>query len=99
MQTLRGLLESFYEQLTVSMSQQPFSTTMDASKSAYLGASAVMNQTTQNFSRTARGIDSDRDNSRRHVERLLLRLDFNGELSKPRKTKDILAELEDSMVI
>ena len=67
------------------MSQQPFSTTMDASKSAFMGAS-VMNQTTQNFSRTARGIDS-----RRHVERLLLRLDFNGELSKPRK-RDILAE-------
>ena len=75
------------------MSQQPFSTTMDASKSAYLGAS-VINQTTQNFSRTARGIDSERDNSRRHVERLLLRLDFNGELSKPRKTSDILADLE-----
>jgi gamma-tubulin complex component 4 len=92
LQTLRGLLESFYEQLTVSMS---FSTTMDASKSAYLGASAVMNQTTQNFSRTARGIDSERDNSRRHVERLLLRLDFNGELSKPRKANDILAELEE----
>ena len=87
------MLESFYEQLTVSMSQQPFSTTMDASKSAYLGAS-VINQTTQNFSRTARGIDSERDNSRRHVERLLLRLDFNGELSKPRKTSDILADLE-----
>ena len=88
------MLESFYEQLTVSMSQQPFSTTMDASKSAYLGAS-VMNQTTQNVSRTAR---SERDNSRRHVERLLLRLDFNGELSKPRPTNkgtDILAELEE----
>ena len=89
---MRGSLESFYEQLTVSMSQQPFSTTMDASKS-YLGTS-VMNQTTQNFSRTARGIESERDNSRRHVERLLLRLDFNGELSKPRKTTDILADLE-----
>ena len=66
---------------------------MDASKSVYLGAS-VMNQTTQNLSRTARGIDSERDNSRRHVERLLLRLDFNGELSKPRKSADILADLE-----
>ena len=75
------------------MSQQPFSTTMDASKSAYLGAS-MMNQTTQTFSRR---IEGERDNSRRHVERLLLRLDFNGELSKPRKAKgtDILAELDE----
>ena len=65
---------------------------MDASKSGFMGSS-VMNQTTPNFSRTARGIDSERDNSRRHVERLLLRLDFNGELSKPRnKGRDILAE-------
>ncbi|KAF8167600.1 gamma-tubulin ring complex protein [Crassisporium funariophilum] len=96
-ETLRGLLESFYEQLTISMSQQPFSTTVDVSKSAFIGASMV-NQTTHNLSRTARGIDSDTDHSRRHVERLLLRLDFNGELSKPRKSKgggqtmDILAE-------
>lgn len=78
------------------MSQQPFSTTADASKSAFMGAS-MMNQTTHNLSRTARGIiDSEREQSRRHVERLLLRLDFNGELSKPRKGKggtDILAGL------
>ena len=75
------------------MSQQPFSTTMDASKSTFMGTSMMMNQTTQNFSRTTRGIDGERDNSRRHVERLLLRLDFNGELSKPRKKQsDILAE-------
>lgn len=87
METLRALLESFYEQLTLSMSQQPFSTTMDASKSGFM-----MNQTTQSFSRTTRGIDGEKDNSRRHVERLLLRLDFNGELSKPRKGTDILAE-------
>jgi len=91
-ETLRGLLESFYEQLTVSMSQQPFSTTMDGSKSGFLGAS-VMNQTTPNLSRTAKGIDDERDKSRRHVERLLLRLDFNGELLRPRREQtDILAE-------
>ena len=65
---------------------------MDASKSAFMGAS-VMNQTTPNLSRTAKGIDDERDKSRRHVERLLLRLDFNGELLKPRREQtDILAE-------
>lgn len=56
----------------------------------------MINQTTHNLSRTARGIiDSENEQSRRHVERLLLRLDFNGELSKPRKGKgtDILAGL------
>ncbi|PPQ99559.1 hypothetical protein CVT24_005345 [Panaeolus cyanescens] len=95
-ETLRGLLESFYEQLTLSMSQ-PFSGTVDASKSGIIGLS-MMNQTTQNISKTARGIEKDTDHSRRHVERLLLRLDFNGELSKPRKsriggeTTSILAE-------
>ena len=71
---------------------------MDASKSAFMGASMI-HQTTHNFSKTTRGIiDGENEQSRRHVERLLLRLDFNGELSKPRKgkggrhTADILAE-------
>jgi len=65
---------------------------MDGSKSGFLGAS-VMNQTTPNLSRTAKGIDDERDKSRRHVERLLLRLDFNGELLRPRREQtDILAE-------
>ena len=72
---------------------QPFSTTVDASKSGMLGTSMI-NQTTHNFSKTTRALDGEVDQSRRHVERLLLRLDFNGELSKPRKgrTTDILAE-------
>ncbi|KAF8956060.1 Spc98 family-domain-containing protein [Flammula alnicola] len=93
-ENLRGLLESFYENLTLSMSQQPFSTTVDASKSAFIGVSMI-SQTTHNFSRTTRGLEKETDQGRRHVERLLLRLDFNGELSKPRKGKaatDILAE-------
>ncbi|KAF4622868.1 hypothetical protein D9613_002252 [Agrocybe pediades] len=91
-ETLRGHLETFYENLTQSMTQ-PLSTTVDASKSGMLGTS-MMNQTTNNFSKTARVLDGEVDQSRRHVERLLLRLDFNGELSKQRKsrTMDILAE-------
>ncbi|KAF9486445.1 gamma-tubulin ring complex protein [Pholiota conissans] len=90
-ESLRGLLETFYENLTLSMSQQPFAAPGDASKSAYISAS-MMNQTT---SYTRAGLDGEREQSRRHVERLLLRLDFNGELSKPKRGKggDILAGL------
>ena len=76
------------------MAQQPFATAGDASKSAFIGASMV-NQTTANvnLSRT-RMLDGDTEHSRRHVERLLLRLDFNGGLSRPRRKEatDILAE-------
>jgi len=69
--------------------------TLDGSKSAFLGGVSMMNKTTQNISRTAKGLDGEIEQSRRHVERLLLRLDFNGELSKPRKKidGDILADL------
>jgi hypothetical protein len=42
----------------------------------------------------SRGIDKNTDDSRRHVERLLLRLDFNGGLSKPRRVEgEILSGL------
>lgn len=89
-ESLRGLLETFYETLTLSMAQQPFAAPGDASKSVFMGTS-MMGQTTH----TRSGIDGEREQSRRHVERLLLRLDFNGELSKPRRGKgaDILAGL------
>ncbi|KAF9535687.1 Spc98 family-domain-containing protein [Crepidotus variabilis] len=95
-ENLRSLMELFYEQLTQSMSQ-PFSTTVDASKSGFLGGVSMINQTTHTFSKTAKAIEGEMDQSRRHVERLLLRLDFNGELSRPRSSKgkgggDILAE-------
>ncbi len=71
---------------------RPFSAALDVSKSGFLEG---VNQT--NISRTARGIEGDMEQSRRHLERLLLRLDFNEELSKPRKRRmkgngDILAE-------
>lgn len=89
-QTLRDLLESFYEQLTASTSQQPFSSGMDTSKSMFLPGA---NQTTANMSRNSKGVEGT-DDSRRHVERLLLRLDFNGGLSKARRkiSGGILAE-------
>jgi len=82
--TLRQLLESFYEQLNASISQQPFSTGLDASKSLFVGASLANRSAAVNLSR----VDKNMDDSRRHVERLLLRLDFNGGLSKPRTSNN-----------
>ena len=88
--TLRNLLETFYEQLNASISQQPLSNGLDASRSMYVGVS-VANRSAVNMSR---GIDKNMDDSRRHVERLLLRLDFNGGLSKPRRVEgEILSGL------
>ncbi|KAJ7110068.1 gamma-tubulin ring complex protein [Mycena epipterygia] len=90
-ETLQELLESFYEQLSLSTSQQPFTaTSTDASKSVLMNAS-LANHTTFNASKGVKGVDG----VRRHVERLLLRLDFNGAFSKGRRRKrdtGILAE-------
>lgn len=76
-ETLRNLLETFYEQLNASISQQPFTNGHDTTKSLYV---SMANRSAVNMSR----IDKNMEDSRRHVERLLLRLDFNGGLSKPR---------------
>ncbi|KAJ6621222.1 gamma-tubulin ring complex protein [Mycena sp. CBHHK59/15] len=90
-ESLQGLLESFYDQLSLSTSQQPFTaTSTDASKSVLLNAS-LANHTTFNASKGVKGVDG----VRRHVERLLLRLDFNGAFSKsrrPKRDKGILSE-------
>ncbi|KAF9469850.1 Spc98 family-domain-containing protein [Collybia nuda] len=80
---LHRLLNSFYENLSFSISQQPFGVTSDASKSILMNASTV-NHTAGNFSKVAKGIDGEAGGVRRHVERLLLRLDFNGGFSRPR---------------
>lgn len=92
-QTLHRLLESFYEQLSLFTSQQGFTAATDASKSILINAS-IANYTSYNISRTGKGVDSGTGEVRRHVERLLLRLDFNGGFSKPRggKGTDILVE-------
>ncbi|KAJ6575264.1 gamma-tubulin ring complex protein [Mycena capillaripes] len=82
-ETLQELLESFYEQLSLSTSQQAFTATgTDASKSVLMNAS-IANHTTFNASKGVKGVDG----VRRHVERLLLRLDFNGAFSKGRRRK------------
>lgn len=54
---------------------------------------SLANYTTFNISRGAKGLDGGVGEVRRHVERLLLRLDFNSGFSKRReKEGDILAE-------
>jgi gamma-tubulin complex component 4 len=92
-QTLHELLHSFYEQLSTSTFQQPFSSA-DASKSMHMNAT-LANHTTFNMSRMAKAIDGDKVDVRRHVERLMLRLDFNGGFSKfkwKRTSENILAQ-------
>ncbi|EGN93114.1 hypothetical protein SERLA73DRAFT_172262 [Serpula lacrymans var. lacrymans S7.3] len=87
---LHILLDSFYEQLSVSASQQPFTATGDASKSILMNASMANASTFQRTFVRAKGINGLEDTSevRRHVERLLLRLDFNGGFSKPKINRE-----------
>jgi gamma-tubulin complex component 4 len=73
-------LESFYEQLSLSTSQQPFSATSDASKSILLNVSIANASSFHHTVVRPKGIEGDGE-VRRHVERLLLRLDFNGGFS------------------
>ena len=84
-QTLHDLLQSFYEQLTLSTSQQPFAANADASKSVLIGMSTANISGFHTFIKRRRGKGDGE--VRRHVERLLLRLDFSGEFSRPRKRK------------
>ncbi|KAI0347720.1 hypothetical protein BDW22DRAFT_1320197 [Trametopsis cervina] len=83
--SLNSLLESFYEQLSLSTTQQPFSTAGDASKSMLYNMSTTNASGFHTFTRPKRGKKLAGDEEvRRHVERLLLRLDFNGEFSTHR---------------
>ncbi|EED77228.1 predicted protein [Postia placenta Mad-698-R] len=84
-ETLHTLLGSFYEQLSLSTTQQPFSATADASKSVLYSVSTANTTGFHTFLRPKRGrrLEGD-DEVRRHVERLLLRLDFNGGFSMPK---------------
>jgi gamma-tubulin complex component 4 len=84
-QTLHDLLQSFYEQLTLSTSQQPFVANADASKSMLINMSAANISGFHTFIKRRRGRGDGE--VRRHVERLLLRLDFSGEFSRPRKRR------------
>jgi hypothetical protein len=64
----------------LSISHQPFSSGADASKSILINASHGHN--TFNISKGGKGVDGGIGEVRRHVERLLLKLDFNGGFSK-----------------
>ncbi|KDQ15723.1 hypothetical protein BOTBODRAFT_158048 [Botryobasidium botryosum FD-172 SS1] len=84
-ETLNSLLESFYEALSLSTSQ-PLSSTADAS-SAMLNISTTNTTTLQSLFRPrGKGKRSDTEadgEARRHIEHLLLRLDFNAAFSEP----------------
>ncbi|KAI0931334.1 hypothetical protein AcV5_005156 [Taiwanofungus camphoratus] len=83
-ETLHTLLGSFYEQLSLSTTQQPFSAAADASKSMLYSVSMANTSGFHTFMRPRRGKRLEgQEEVRRHVERLLLRLDFNGGFSKP----------------
>ncbi|KAI0094327.1 gamma-tubulin ring complex protein [Irpex rosettiformis] len=83
--SLNTLLESFYEQLSLSTTQQPFSTAGDASKSMLYSMTTTNASGFSTFVRPKKGKRLAGDEEvRRHVERLLLRLDFNGEFSTHR---------------
>ncbi|KAI0828947.1 gamma-tubulin ring complex protein [Trametes gibbosa] len=88
-EVLQALLEAFYEQLSLSTTLQPFSAAADATKSAILPNTSMANTTGfHTFVRPRRGKRLEGDEEvRRHVERLLLRLDFNGEFSHPRRQR------------
>lgn len=62
-------------------------TAADASKSGMVNSS-MANYTTFNVSRVSKGVDGGMGDVRRHIERLLLRMDFNGRFSKPQWKKE-----------
>ncbi|KAJ3725596.1 gamma-tubulin ring complex protein [Lentinula guzmanii] len=80
------LLISFYEQLSSATFQRPLaSSSVDASKSMALGGHTTFNMSRIPMNSTSKarmGDKADIVDVRRHVERLMLRLDFNGGFSK-----------------
>ncbi|KAI6115301.1 hypothetical protein EV401DRAFT_1976686 [Pisolithus croceorrhizus] len=63
-------------------SYQPFTAAGDASRSVLINASIGNASTLQRTFARGKGLDGEGE-VRRHVEQLLLRLDFNGRFSKP----------------
>jgi gamma-tubulin complex component 4 len=84
-QSLQSLLQTFYEQLTASMNQQPHIVGAEASRSIMHNVSVADAlsgfQTTIMGNKGKQGADMEGD-VRRRVERLLLRLDFNSGFSR-----------------
>lgn len=100
-ESLHKLLDLFYEQLSLSTSQQSFTATGDASKSILMNASVANATTLQRTSIRGKGNKGFEGEGevRRHVERLLLRLDFNGAFSKPRAGASKQNQWEDGIDI
>ncbi|KAJ3775174.1 Spc98 family-domain-containing protein [Lentinula raphanica] len=99
-ETLHDLLITFYEHLSSTTFQRPLaSAPAEASKSMALGGHTTFNMTRVpmgNTSKTRTGNKADSVDVRRHVERLMLRLDFNGGFSKfswGKKENGILGDL------
>ncbi|KAG9314088.1 gamma-tubulin ring complex protein [Chiua virens] len=80
--SLHTLLDAFYEQLSLFTSQQPFTATADASKSILMTSTGNQTALQRTFVK-GKGTEWGGD-VRRHVERLLLRLDLNGSFSMRR---------------
>lgn len=79
-QTFQELLDSFYEHLSLSASPQQ--ATAEATKSGIYNTS-MANFTTVHMTSKVNGNFEDRAGDiRRHIERLTLRLDFNGRFSQ-----------------
>ncbi|KAF8528023.1 gamma-tubulin ring complex protein [Hysterangium stoloniferum] len=95
---LATLLEEFYEQLSLLISQ-PLTAGGDSSTRSFVMNATVATFHSQIRTKDATGEASEEyEETRRHVERLLLRLDFSGRFSRPRSeagrssTGDILRE-------
>ncbi|KAL4070657.1 Spc98 family-domain-containing protein [Scleroderma citrinum] len=84
---LHALFESFYQQLSVMISCQPFTATVDSSRSVLMNTSIVNASTFQRTFVRGKGFEGEGE-VRRHVEQLLLRLDFGGWFSKPKRAND-----------
>ncbi|KIO08578.1 hypothetical protein M404DRAFT_364959 [Pisolithus tinctorius Marx 270] len=91
--SLHELFESFYQQLTLMTSYQPFTAAGDASRSVLINASIGNISTLQRTFARGKGLEGEGE-VRRHVEQLLLRLDFNGRFSKP---KWLAEDMEDGL--
>ncbi|KIK70674.1 hypothetical protein GYMLUDRAFT_210031 [Collybiopsis luxurians FD-317 M1] len=102
-ETFHDLLITFYGHLSSSTFQRPFaSSSADASKSMVMNAHTTFNMSRIPMTNVSKSRTDSKNKEavdvRRHVERLMLRLDFNGGFSKfswekKIKEEDILGDL------
>ncbi|KAI0660626.1 gamma-tubulin ring complex protein [Cubamyces menziesii] len=101
-EALQTLLDAFYEHLSLSTTLQPFAAASDVTKSMLLQNTSMANTTgfrTFRGGRRGKRLEGDEE-VRRHVERLLLRLDFNGQFSSAgRKRRGTQSAREDEDIL